>query len=375
MYSPRSLNWRAHKDGIEWGSEPGKTIKEYCYHCLNVKDVDEVCGNSGTKNYDKFTDSMGNPMPWKTEATYEEGGIIQIKSHLAAHHYGHCEIKACANVQDPTQECFDANPLTYVFDAGFAYGAPANPLHPEYGHYSDAGKTHYTHKFKLPTGLSGSKILLQYHYITANSCNPPGYLSYPWPGTNWWSGPYLGDCKLPYPRDGQRPMGAPEQFWNCAQISIIAGNSGPTKSPVPSVNITPVPSKRPVVTSSPTANPTRSPVTPSGGMTATTTRYWDCAGGSCGCAYLPDHLDGDHQLPAHCYSNALFRAPPDNIHGAKFYGTAAVSKALGGDDWLGTGCGKCWKVTGTCNTKKMQIRGKHASVTGCQFLSTRGHAL
>ncbi len=50
----------------------------------------------------------------------------------------------------------------------------------------------------------------------------------------------------------------------------------------------------------------------------------------------------------------MFEAPTGNQHGAKFYGTAAVSSVLfddsDGDSWLGGGCGKCWKVTGTSNT-------------------------
>lgn len=83
--------------------------------------------------------------------------------------------------------------------------------------------------------------------------------------------------------------------------------------------------------------------------TATTTRYWDCSGGACGCAYLPSHLGGDSDEPAHCYSNAPFAAPHGNSYGATFYGTAAVSAALGGDYWLGPACDKCWKVTGTSN--------------------------
>eukprot|EP00980_Cylindrotheca_fusiformis_P023595 scaffold10651_cov91-Cylindrotheca_fusiformis.AAC.1 len=83
--------------------------------------------------------------------------------------------------------------------------------------------------------------------------------------------------------------------------------------------------------------------------TATTTRYWDCSGGACGCAYLPPHLQGNHELPAHCYSNALFDAPVGNPFGATFYGSAAVSQALGGGDWMAEACGKCWKVTGTAN--------------------------
>jgi len=80
---------------------------------------------------------------------------------------------------------------------------------------------------------------------------------------------------------------------------------------------------------------------------ATTTRYWDCSGGACGCAYLP--FAGQDQKPAMCHSNAMFDAPADNSHGAKFYGTAAISQGLGGGNWLADACGKCWKVTGKSN--------------------------
>ena len=50
----------------------------------------------------------------------------------------------------------------------------------------------------------------------------------------------------------------------------------------------------------------------------------------------------------------MFEAPTNNPHGAKFYGTAAVSNVLfqdtNGNGWLGEGCGKCYKLTGTSNT-------------------------
>lgn len=72
---------------------------------------------------------------------------------------------------------------------------------------------------------------------------------------------------------------------------------------------------------------------------ATTTRYWDCSGGACGCGF------GNPKQPTHCHSNAMFVAPVGNVYGAKFYGSAALSKELGGGDWLSSGCGKCFKVT------------------------------
>jgi len=84
----------------------------------------------------------------------------------------------------------------------------------------------------------------------------------------------------------------------------------------------------------------------SSALTATTTRYWDCSGGSCACSYTRPSLGLGDSAPAHCHSNAMFTAPA-NIHGAEFYGAAAISGVLGGGNWLSEGCGKCWKVTGT----------------------------
>ena len=84
---------------------------------------------------------------------------------------------------------------------------------------------------------------------------------------------------------------------------------------------------------------------------ATTTRYWDCSGGSCGCGY------SKNGNPVHCESNAMFKAPGGNKYGAKFYGSAAISQTLGGGDWLPSGCGRCFKLTGRANV------GGHSETT------------
>lgn len=51
------------------------------------------------------------------------------------------------------------------------------------------------------------------------------------------------------------------------------------------------------------------------------------------------------QILQHTAIQMLCSAPAGNEYGAKFYGAAAISNALGGADWLGSGCGKCWKVS------------------------------
>jgi len=111
--------------------------------------------------------------------------------------------------------------------------------------------------------------------------------------------------------------------------------SGPTPPPT-----TPTP---PPPTPPPSSPPPPTPPT-GGNLVATTTRYWDCSGGSCACSFVRDGFSDAE--PVHCHSNAMFVAPSGNLFGATYYGAAAISEALGGGDWMSSGCGKCWKVTG-----------------------------
>lgn len=53
--------------------------------------------------------------------------------------------------------------------------------------------------------------------------------------------------------------------------------------------------------------------------TATTTRFWHCKGGACGCGF------GTDEKNRYCNANAMFEAPRNNPWSAKYYGTAAVS--------------------------------------------------
>jgi len=92
---------------------------------------------------------------------------------------------------------------------------------------------------------------LQWYYITGNSCTAAGYSEYPFPDYSWHGG--TSECSH-IPPDG---VGVPEQFWNCAEVYIEGGGSGPTPTP-PTTN-------SPVVTStsSPVSSSTSSPVAPS----------------------------------------------------------------------------------------------------------------
>lgn len=264
MTSPRSRNWFAHEDGVTSGIDNAQTgipPKENCQHCLNSNEG--VCGKvaNGGRSYDPFLDSTGQEMPWISQETYNEGETILIKSYLDTHHNGHMTLRACADGPDSTQECFDTvgNELTFVSDQ--LYDMPPDPDYPDRGYYAGGqggGLKDFAFVYRLPSGISGDRVMLQWKYITANSCSPPGYEKYfngnNLPGSYWTSG--LSACQPPYPNDGS---GWPERFFNCAEVSILsAGPTSPsTMRPVAAPFLAPI---SPVA---PTA-PTPQPPTPSG---------------------------------------------------------------------------------------------------------------
>ena len=101
----------------------GKPEQDFCYHCLNGKQTNNLCskGNAATI-YDHWTDINGDPMPWNSQAVYNEGQEITVESVLTTNHAGHMDMYICPEGDDSTQECLWNNPLTMVRDE--LYGGP-----------------------------------------------------------------------------------------------------------------------------------------------------------------------------------------------------------------------------------------------------------
>jgi len=261
LKSPRSRNWVAKEDGRWSGGGATTPQVETCPHCLNRNS--NTCGKAGSNDYDYHTNALGGPMPKNIQALYNQGEEIDLESVLTAHHKGHFTYKACPIQGDelPTQACFDSNPLTFVRDN--LYGAPPDPNYPDRAYIplashpryvkDSAGSYFHSHRYRLPANLAGQFVLIQWHYITGNSCVAEGYNNYQFP-PNFHPG-NLSTCSYPLPADGD---GTPEQFWNCAEIRITS--SGPTSPVVPPTN-TPIvsPTLAPALPVSP---PTSQPVSP-----------------------------------------------------------------------------------------------------------------
>jgi len=262
VISPRSRNYVANQDGKWSGGTANDPKIETCPHCLNRGGI---CGSAGSHNYNTPVNTFGDPMPVNIQKNFQQGQEYEFSAVLTAHHKGHFEYKACPirAGEVPTQDCFDRYPLEFVQD--IFYNAPKDPNFPERAYIplsshstvKEGSNYLYTHRFKLPmdlTGDAGDLVLIQWHYVTANSCLPEGYEDYAWPPEF-----YPGNLKTcgPLPEDGN---GTPEQFWNCIEVTITPSNQTPVEPPT----VSPVmpPTRSPTMSPTPPLVPTISPVSP-----------------------------------------------------------------------------------------------------------------
>lgn len=189
---------------------------ENCPHCANRGGTVAQCGSIGQHNYDRPRNVFGQVMETAhPQMRYRQGQEIEVDVVITAHHKGHFEYYACPisrQGQVPTEACFQSNPLTFVSDP--LYGATKDANYPQRAYIPPLSYSEiiydttlgipgslYRHRLKLPNALVGDLVLLQWHYLTANSCKYSGYDNYKFPDSwgNMHSG--LGLCG-PLPADG-----------------------------------------------------------------------------------------------------------------------------------------------------------------------------
>eukprot|EP00804_Cyclotella_cryptica_P027123 CCRYP_013648-RA/>CCRYP_013648-RA protein AED:0.13 eAED:0.13 QI:145/0.66/0.5/1/0.33/0.5/4/552/442 len=174
------------------------------------------CGYGNGRNYDAPKTIDGRRMPFVSQATYLDGDEIDIVTEVTVYHKGHFEFKICPlgyPDEIASQACFDRHPLTFVED--LLYGAGRDSIYP-YRAYLAGDYERFVHRMKLPDGVTGNHVLLHCFY--------PGYVQY------YGNNPTLEEnaslirldmCPQLSP-DGR---GVPEQFWNCAEITIVPKTS------------------------------------------------------------------------------------------------------------------------------------------------------
>lgn len=206
------------QDGMWSGGADTLPAKENCPSCSNTKaGANEFCGSIDNRNYDRPLDKAGNPLILQAQAVYTEGQIIDTEYVFTANHNGHHYLRGCPDAV-LSKECFERYPpLEFIEDLtmqayGTSHNAPKDPNYPERG-YLNQGASHTRMRFKLPPGLVGDMVVLQWHWVTGNSCESAGYDTYSWP-PGWEPSSNMAPCPATLSDTG---IGAPEQFWNCVE--------------------------------------------------------------------------------------------------------------------------------------------------------------
>lgn len=211
-----------------------------------------LCGdpaNAEQKHMFGGANYMGGA-PYST--TYQQGGTIEITVRITAHHKGWFEFYICDNDEGGaiTTDCLkqlerdENDPSDSPIDPQYPgrYYCPPT-CHPE---YESSGTM--TMRYKLPTDLSCEHCVLQWWWVSGNTCHGGGYedptifpdISEDCPASGW----------LPRENSKCEDTGQyPEEFWNCADITIAPSQPGTPPTPL---LYTPAPSPAPSTAPAPT---------------------------------------------------------------------------------------------------------------------------
>jgi hypothetical protein len=214
LKSPRSRNYHANVEAVWWGATDNDPMPESDPQSLNRGGTSAQCGVVNGRNYDLPKNALGGLMTPTVQECYNKGSIIDVKVFLTAHHNGHFEFYACPISwgEIPTERCFKEHPLEFEEDV--LYKAPKDSNHPVRAYIprqSTSGLGEFHYRYKLPAELTGELVLIQWYYITANTCTDEGYDKYPWP-TGFGVDAGVPLCPLPMTGDGSE---MPERVSRC----------------------------------------------------------------------------------------------------------------------------------------------------------------
>ena len=142
------------------------------------------------------------------QATWNSGQTVDLSVTVTAVHAGHFYFGLCPAGQLSPQ-CAYSHLLTNAAD-GKPYYDMAWTGGQRYGFTGV-----HDMRFELPAGFVCDPCVLFWHWVTGNSCDPPGAAP-----------------------SGMLPCGAPgavpEEFWNCADVRVVGGAAPTPPKPAPS---------------------------------------------------------------------------------------------------------------------------------------------
>jgi len=288
-----------------------------------------ACGDEYGANPALFQDGGSWAFKGVYAADLRSGSTVALQVTITAYHMGYFEFALCkldGLGHDVTEECLAENVLACAPGDVRCIGTRYYPA--AAGSYGSTSI--YSINVVLPATLTCEHCVLRWHYITGNSCTPPG-------SDPTYSSPALAIC-------GTSPI-YPEEFWSCADLKVTStGGPAPGCTSIPPVVVptsTPARSRTLGRTSTPgrsftlgrSSTPVRTsppaPTTPPG--SAGLGYYCDClaqnrytwvyesgssifqcpAGTTCECAYtLQNPCDFSGTLATGCLSSCGMRPTP-----------------------------------------------------------------
>jgi hypothetical protein len=322
-----------------------------CAHCLQSGGPDAVkakangiwptrlapgshglCGNPWQHEEEANFENQRFMQPTEVKATLTTGGFVDILVAVNAHHRGHFEFRICNQVLSPEnfaseaegQACLDQfvleradlpNDCTVNDERDNC--VPLDPKHPERwylppakGDVQKAGEDWSDEmvdtsrlpaatelrsiRYKVPAGLSCQRCTMQWYWSSANTClYDADYLSYfrdlhqkGWSEVETWA-PHVLQSWATADNTVCSSTRFGEEFWNCADISVVASGAPmqPTpnppiqqETPMPTAAVTPEHSSQP----EPEPEPEPAPATPApqhSGESEACGSVWEQCGG------------------------------------------------------------------------------------------------
>jgi hypothetical protein len=226
----QTLRVASHGFMTEPASRNAQRNSNYCPHCLAAGGPGKtfegggfwpnskhgVCGDPHDQPRDHEAGGKFATPP-RIAAVYSQGQTITIRVKITAPHggrfaFGLCPVPKGASAPEEravvTQKCIDANQLVNAEDGS------------KFWWFGKRGVGEYTMQFRLPDKITCDRCVLQWHYVTGNSCTIPGT-----PEQHVMSAG-MGSCQ---------GSSVPEEFWNCADVRILPKGVKvpPTKAPTP----------------------------------------------------------------------------------------------------------------------------------------------
>ncbi|WIA23394.1 hypothetical protein OEZ85_000152 [Tetradesmus obliquus] len=238
LYDPPGRNWKAYMNRqTDWAHQlngGGKyKVSDNCKHTW-PSGLAGLCGDEPGQS------RWMNPTAPKT---YKAGQTVKLQVIVSTNHGGRFAFSICPADAKDSSKCFKLDradgrgqffylPRIRSYNGG-ATGESAVPTergpisswswfnmpHTNCGagKYCDQfmGNTVYEVRYRLPKDFSCERCILQWHYLTGNSCWPPCSKE----------DPTFPNCRPPtyqIPYCGTPGAAYPEEFWNCADIRVKA---------------------------------------------------------------------------------------------------------------------------------------------------------